>query len=218
MNPWLAWLGGAAASVKANRHVAGNEQPLRQMEQAMSDLISASLDYYREVRDAESAAAFFLMYGNIFSMQLAKPSEAACVPTPEPSEDALRSITEGGYAAAVARAGFLLNWKEVPLPLERVELTEEILQEYVDLLPAWTPRERQLNTGKQEIICRHEPKKALETLPILLSDPKDRDRFRTLVDKLLADPRVNQSITPEQAKMARRIRKLCETGVSAPAV
>ena len=214
MNPWLAWLGGAAALVKANRHAAGNEQPLRQMEQAMSELISASLDYYRDVRDAVSGAAFFLMYGNIFSMQLAKQSEAASVPTPEPSvlEDALRSITEGGYAAAVARAGFLLNWKEVPLPLERVELVEEILQEYVDLLPAWTPRERQLNVGKQEIICRHEPKKALETLPILLSDPTDRDRFLTLIDKLLADPRVNESITPEQAKMAKRIRKLCETG------
>ena len=214
MNPWLAWMGGAAALVKANRHAAGNEQPLRQMEQAMSELISASLDYYCDVRDAVSAADFFLMYGNIFSMQLAKQSEAASVPTPEPSvlEDALRSITEGGYAAAVARAGFLLNWKEVPLPLERVELVEEILQEYVELLPAWTPRERQLNVGKQEIICRHEPKKALETLPILLSDPTDRDRFLTLIDKLLADPRVNESITPEQAKMAKRIRKLCETG------
>jgi hypothetical protein len=102
--------------------------------------------------------------------------------------------------------------------LERLELVEEMVQEYVDLLPAWTPRERQLNGGRQEIICRHEPEKALKTLPILLSDPTDRDRFMTLIDKLLADPRVNESITPEQAKMAKRIRKLCETGVSARAV
>jgi pimeloyl-ACP methyl ester carboxylesterase len=220
MNPWLAWLGGAAGSVKANRHAADSEQPLRQMEQAMSDLISASLDYYRDVRDAVSAAAFFLMYGNIFSMQLAKQSDAASVPTPEPFpiEDVLRSITEGGYAAAVARAAFLLHWKEVPLPLERVELVEEILEEYADLLPRETPRERQLNVGRQEIICRHEPEKALKTLPILLSEPTDRDRFLTLMDKLLADPRVNESITPEQAKMAKRIRNLCETEVSALAV
>jgi uncharacterized membrane protein YcgQ (UPF0703/DUF1980 family) len=34
---------------------------------------------------------------------------------------------------------------------------------------------------------------------------------------LLADPRVNKSITPEQAKMAQQIRKLCEAGASAPA-
>jgi hypothetical protein len=38
------------------------------------------------------------------------------------------------------------------------------------------------------------------------------------MDKLLADPRVNESITPEQAKMAKRIRNLCEAGVSALAV
>jgi pimeloyl-ACP methyl ester carboxylesterase len=214
MNPWLAWLGGAAALVKGNRHAAGNGQPLHQMEQAMSELISASLDYYRDVRDALSGAAFFLMYGNIFSMQLAKQSETASVSAPAPSviEDALRSITEGGYAAAVARAGFLLDRKGVPLPLERLELVEEMVQEYVGLLPGWTPLERQLNLGRQEIICRHEPEKALETFSILLSDPTDRDRFLTLVDKLLADPRVNESITPEQAKMAKRIRKLCEAG------
>src|SRR5450755_1130666 len=213
VNPWLAWLGGAADIVKANRYPAGDEHPLRQMEQAMAELINASLDYYRDVRDAASAAAFFLLYGNIFSMQFAKQSEAASAPPPEPSviEDALRSMTEGGYAAAVARAGCLLRWKEAPVPLKRVELVEEILREYVDLLPAGT-LERQLNFGKQEIICRHEPEKAIETLPILLSDPTDRDRFLTLMAKLLADPRVKSSITPEQAQMAKRIGGICEAG------
>src|SRR5215469_4783790 len=68
MNPWLAWLGRGAALVNANRHAAGDKQPLRRMEQAMSELVSASLDYYREVRDAVSGAAFYLVYGNIFSM------------------------------------------------------------------------------------------------------------------------------------------------------
>jgi hypothetical protein len=53
---------------------------------------------------------------------------------------------------------------------------------------------------------------------MLLSDPKDRDRFLTLIDKLLADPRLNESITPAQAKMAKRIRNLCKAGVSALAV
>jgi hypothetical protein len=47
MSPCLAWLGGGAALVNANRHAAGDKQPLRRMEQAMSELVSASLDYYR---------------------------------------------------------------------------------------------------------------------------------------------------------------------------
>ena len=97
------------------------------------------------------------------------------------------------------------------MPLKRVELVEELLQECVDLLPAGT-LERRLDFGKQEIICRHEPEKAIETLPILLSDPTDRDRFLTLMAKLLADQRVKNSITPEQAQMAKRIRGICEAG------
>ena len=75
MNPWLAWLGGSAAMVKANRHAASKEQPLRQMEQAASELISASLDYYRDVRDICCEAAFFQIYANVFSLQLAKQAE-----------------------------------------------------------------------------------------------------------------------------------------------
>lgn len=184
----------------------------------MSELITASLDYYRDLRDAASAAVFYLMYGNVFSLQLAKQYEAAPVSAPGRFlvQDALRSITEGGYAAAVARLGCLLRWKGVTVPLKHVELVEEILQEHMDLLPAGT-LERRLDFGKQEIICGHEPEKAFETLPILLSNPTDRGRFLKLIDTVLADQRIKESITPEQAEMAQRIRELCKAGVSAPA-
>ncbi len=37
----------------------------------MSEAISASLDFYRENRDATSEAAFFQTYGNVFSLYLA---------------------------------------------------------------------------------------------------------------------------------------------------
>ena len=36
----------------------------------MSELMSASLDYYRDVRDALSEAAFFQIYGNLFGVYL----------------------------------------------------------------------------------------------------------------------------------------------------
>ena len=39
----------------------------------MSELISASLDYYRDARDASSEAMFFHTYGTMFS--LARPDE-----------------------------------------------------------------------------------------------------------------------------------------------
>jgi len=61
--------------------------------------------------------------------------------------------------------------------------------------------------GEQEIIARYEPDKAVETLPLLLSDAGDRARLLTLLDCVLADKRV-QTIqpSPEQRAMLARIR------------
>ena len=76
-NPWLAWLGPAAEAVKAQRKAVGPDDPLRKAEGAMSELVSASLDYYRALRDANSEAAFFSIYGNMFSLSARATSTQA---------------------------------------------------------------------------------------------------------------------------------------------
>jgi len=54
---------------------------------------------------------------------------------------------------------------------------------------------------------RYEPEQALVTLPALLADRADRERLLTLLDKLMADERVqNAQPTPEQLAMLERIR------------
>ena len=71
LNPWLWWLGPVAQAVKAQRQAVGADDPRRKAEKMGSELISASLDYYRALRDALSEAAFFQLYGNLFSLYLA---------------------------------------------------------------------------------------------------------------------------------------------------
>src|SRR5215831_10163322 len=66
LNPWLWWLAPAAEAVKAQRQAVGPGEPARKIERMLSELMSASLDYYRAVRDATSEAAFFQIYGNLF--------------------------------------------------------------------------------------------------------------------------------------------------------
>src|SRR5262249_8054076 len=68
LNPLLWWLGPAAQAVKANRKAVAADAPSRKAERMVSDLVSASLDYYRGLRDAFSEAAFFAVYGNLFSL------------------------------------------------------------------------------------------------------------------------------------------------------
>jgi hypothetical protein len=61
--------------------------------------------------------------------------------------------------------------------------------------------------GEQEIIVHYEAEKAIETLPALLTGREDRDRLLTLLDRFMADKRV-QALEPTagQTAMLERIR------------
>jgi hypothetical protein len=219
-NPAMAWLEPVAESVAANRHPADREEPPRQLERMFSELISASFDYYRDMRDANSEAAFYLIYGNVFALQsvdqLTRPSSETSTPVqPSDTKQVLNSIAEGGYAEAVCRARWFLARKGFPLPLAELEIRKDLLEDYADLLPKWTPDQRRRTCGRQEIICRDEPEKAIATLSMLLADEADRTRFLTFIDKLLADPRMNETVTAEQTKMVKRIRSILGAGIGA---
>jgi hypothetical protein len=221
LNPWLQWLGPAAELVRSQRQAASPDQPFRQIEGMLSELVSASLDYYRDVRDATSEALFFQTYGNLFSLYLADQREAQAERLAPPSNpralpfvrEALGAIAEGGYVEAIARAGYLLARKGEPLPLERLDLHQELLEEYRELLPA-IPRDAMRRIrGEQEIVCRYEPERAIATLPTLLRDPAERQRFMTLLGRLVADPRILATgPTDAQRAMLARIQGVLGTG------
>lgn len=171
-------------------------------------------DYYREVRDANSEAAFFQIYGNLFSLYLADKHEAggrAAGSAVEPRElpfvkEALASIEEGGFAEALARVGSLLARGGAPLPLARLALKHELTAEYRDLLPDLQPDQWRRIRGEQDIIVRYEPEKAVAALPKLLSKRGDRGRLIALVRRLLADERMRRfAPTTEQLAMIENI-------------
>jgi pimeloyl-ACP methyl ester carboxylesterase len=215
LNPFLGWLAPAAQAVKAERQALASDHPARQIESTVSEVLSASLDYCRALRDASSEAAFFQTYGNLYAFYLGDgqdPEQAA--PTVEPRKlpfvkEALASIDKGGYAEALARVGFLMAHRDEPLPLARVQLASDLLEDYRDLLPDLPRDEVRRIGGEQEIVARYEPDKAIETLPALLAKRKDRDRLLTLLERVLADKRVQRiQPSPEQTAMLTRIRRV----------
>jgi hypothetical protein len=214
LNPWLAWLGPAAEAVKAQRKAADAGNPGGKVQKMVSEAISASLDYYREVRDATSEAKFFQTYGNVFSLYLADKHEGGtqtAASAAEPRElpfvkEALASIEEGGFAEALARVGSLLARRGAPLPLARLALKQELAVEYRDLLPDLKPDQWRRIRGEQDIIVRYEPDKAVAALPRLLSKHGDRARLIALVRRLLADERLQRfEPTTEQLAMIENI-------------
>ncbi len=214
-NPWFAWVAPMAEAVRAMRQPAPDDSPFKQAERVASTWISASLDYYRDIRDAASEAMFFQTFGVMFPAlhpglrkRAANGPAEPLPPREQPVvREALAAIEQGGYADALARAACLLARRGEPLPLARVELKTQLAREYADLLPPLSAGQWHAIRGRQEIICRYEPARAVETLPLLLGDGDDRARFVTLLDRLLADPRVSAiRPTPAQEEVYQRIR------------
>ena len=219
MNPWLGWLDPAAEMVKTQRRPLPASDPARKGEKMASELMSASLDYYRAMNDAASEAAFFSLYGNMYSIYLADKhvAEQAAAPT-VPRElpfvkEALASIDAGGYPEALARVAHLLTRHGEPLPLSRLQLKQELIEEYRDLLPALTPDEARRIRGEQEIIVHYEREQAIEMLPALLPTQAERRQLLTLLDRVLADKRMRDfEPSLEQTAMLARIRTLLGAG------
>jgi pimeloyl-ACP methyl ester carboxylesterase len=217
LNPWLSWLGPAAEAVKTQRQPLDEDHPLRRREKYGAELMSASLDYYRAMRDAITEAAFFGIYGNMYAFHGGE-APAADVPVRKPRElpevrEALAEIGSGGYVEALARVSFLLRRDDdgEPLPLSRLEMRQELVKAYADYLPQVPPHRWRSIRGTQEIIARLEPEQAVATLPALLEDAAERERLLGLIDKLTVDRRVLQAEPTEaQRDMVERIRHVLE--------
>ena len=214
LNPALSALGPAAQAVKAQRRAVPPEHPGRKLEGAQSEVVSATLDLYRGLRDAISEAAFFLIYGNLYSFYLGDGREidSSTEPAADPRslvwvKEALASMEQGGYPEALARVACLLADGSEPLLLSKLQLAHEMLEEYRDLLPQLSPADVRRIAGQQQIIVRYEPEKALETLPALLKSPEDRNRLLVLLDRVFADERVQRTQpSSEQKEMFASIR------------
>ena len=217
LNPWLSWFAPAMQAGKPGGAGTDTGEPLHRLEKLGSEMISASLDHYRGLRDAGTEAGFFSIYANMFSLYMGEKLETdqrmGTMPT-DPRElpfvkEALTSIAEGGYTEACARVSFLLTRTGEPLPLSRLALRGELADVYAEYLPEVPIDQWRRMRGEQEIIVRFEPDQALLTLPSLVTDRADRKRLLTLLDKLMADERVqSDQPTEQQRTMLSRIHEV----------
>jgi hypothetical protein len=164
-----------------------------------------------------SEAKFFTTFGNMYSLYLADKHEAderAAATSTDPRElpfvkEALASIREGGYTEAFARVAYLLARKDDTLPLSRVVMRQDLAKDYADLIPTLPLDQWRRVRGEQEIIARYEPEQSINTLPELLGHPADRERLLMLMERVLADKRVQaDKPSAEQMAMLERIREV----------
>ena len=219
MNPWLAWLPAAARWVKARRQEVSPDATSRRTEHLFSEILSASWEYYRAIRDAVSEATFFQTYGNLFALY--PPDKRESEEQPEPVGDArglpvvkeaLAAIDHGGYPEALARVASLLASGDETIPLGRVERKQELGREYGSLLPRLSPEESRRIRGEQDIIVRYAREQAIATLPHLVANPADRERLLKLLNVVAADRRLlGREPRTGDAKVVEAVRSVLTT-------
>jgi pimeloyl-ACP methyl ester carboxylesterase len=213
LNPWLWPLPALASVAKAGRQAAPPDNPGRQVEKAASDMITAGLDLYRDLRDAAMESLFFLIYGPAAALGVGgERTGTAPQAAPDPRDlplvqDALAAIGTGGYPEAVALVGALVGRGAGRISLARLELVDRLVRgdKALSRLPAEAMRRIK---AEQAVVAELEPERGLQSLPKLLADPAERKRALALLDEAVeaVEP------TPVQWAMLDRVRAVLGAG------
>ena len=57
-----------ASTIEADRKPVSEDNPFRRLEEMGSEMITASWNFYRDLRDAASESAFFRIYGSMIAL------------------------------------------------------------------------------------------------------------------------------------------------------
>ena len=208
-NPLLAGLPYAAAVARAYRHPRSADNAGRRAEHVFSECTSAALDFYRDLRDAASEAAFFEVYGNMLSLQMADQREvirrqtrfdARALPA---VRQVLEEIDQGGLPEAIIRAGILVTKAGGgKRRLAQMQVTRELLAPTGVLRHIDEDQFRRL-LHEETLVVEFEPLQAKRSLGKLVRSAADREKLNRVFDSLEA-----QELDDKQQTLLAELRKL----------
>jgi pimeloyl-ACP methyl ester carboxylesterase len=217
-NPWLAALPFAAAFAQAYRRPRSDENFGRSVEHLHAEYASAALDLYRDLRDAASEAAFYEVYGNMWSLQMADQRadirrQTRFDPRAVPAvRQVLDEIDKGGLPEAVVRAGMLIAKAGGGVRrLAQMEHTRELLAP-TGILTGLTEDDLRRLLHEETIVVEFEPTQAKRSLPHLARSAGDRRKLRAMFNALEAAEMVDE----RQRTLIAELRRLLPITERAP--
>jgi pimeloyl-ACP methyl ester carboxylesterase len=216
-NPLLAALPAAAAVSRAYRRPRALDNAGRRAEHLFSQYVSAALDLYRDVRDAASEAAFFEVYGNMMSLQMADQRavirrQTRFDPRALPAvRQVLDEIDQGGLPEAIIRTGMLLvKAGGGKRKLAQMEQTRALLEPTGILRDLGEDQLRRL-LHEETLVVEFEPQQAKRSLGRLVRAPSDRQKLNAVFDAIEAD----SGLDTRQQVLLAEFRKLVPKPASA---
>ncbi len=196
LNPFLYPIAFWASLIRENnlRYPVSEDNVFHQMEKNASEMISGSLELFRQVRDSVWEAAFQFMYDTLwldFFKPLTPPEEIQSDAfrleelRREDAADWLEKMDSGDLPEAVIRmllAVGLADWK---LERQTYELVAGLIEEHEDLRHIHRQDMGEI-IHSQARILQTDTIQAIESLPRLLDTPEKRQKALSLLERAMA--------------------------------
>ncbi|MDW5416208.1 DUF3141 domain-containing protein [Iodobacter sp. CM08] len=185
-NPLMAGIANQAEQVRQARQVASEDNFFRGLEQQASEMIMASLNSYRDLRNAASSSYVKTLYGAwglgaIFPP--AAPLEEAVRKQAEQRLDTLKTEAEpefeaGGFTEGLARLFILAMHHSGGIERRSFLIADQIQ------LPEIDPIEWRKAVDAQTLLISLDAERAMASLPKLLKNLAERKRAVEIVTKV----------------------------------
>ena len=187
-NPWLWALPSLAAAATANRKPRAADNAGLRYESLHSAAITAGLDLYRDLRDASFEAAFYEVYGNLFSLEMADERadfkrKQKFDPRGLPAvREVLDTIEHGSPVEGLVRIAMLISKAGQGMHrLSQMQRTRDILAPESGIAHLTEDEQRRL-LQEETIVVEFEPLRAKRSLPKVLRTRAERRRAHRLLD------------------------------------
>jgi pimeloyl-ACP methyl ester carboxylesterase len=204
MTPFVEW-----AKSQTTTLTPGN--PFLELERVMANSIIQGMDLMRDLRDATYENTFLAIYGSPFMHWLGRPEElenerkqGRNLRRSAEVQKILASMERGDLAAGVIRMLVLMADSRGSVRRDRLERSAQILN-HTEPFQAMGPERRGELIQEQSIIAEFEPKRAVETLPLLLKTPQDRAKALELVNFIVG---AREEMAPHSLELIQRMEQL----------
>jgi hypothetical protein len=189
-NPWLWPLPYLASAARASRRTRNDDAMPVAMERFVSECTVAGLDLYRDLRDAAAEAAFYQVYGNMWSLSMADERaeirrQTRFDPRALPAvRQVLETLEQGGRREGLVRMAMLISRAgRGKLSLSYMQRVRDIVVKEIDI-ESMSEDERRRLLQEETIVVEFEPQRAKRSLPKLLHTAADRRTARTMLDNI----------------------------------
>ena len=188
-NPLMPVLDKMTESIVQERKRAGKNNPFLTGEKIIGEIVETQLNLYRNFRDAMTETLFFSIYTSPLVKAMISPNNENIpkrrdVDVREMPEvnSALSKIEMGGVAEGVVRILHLLNSARGYVRRTRLE-RELIALSHSSLFPSMAHEDIVKLVHQQSLIVDFEPKRAMDTLCILLNtSDKQKKAMKVVMD------------------------------------